>query len=307
MSIDIRARYILGELRKTSPQAILAGGAVRDTYFGVEPKDYDFFVPTKAFKAVTGSLMAKYGKGSFSDKKYAYARNSYLKGVYDTKIEGCDVQIMSSDFEGNDDFALNVVNTFDFGINRIYYDGGGILRDTEDFQKDDSQNTMTLYTLNDIKYLPKYLDRFQRINAKYKNRFTFKSPCIMIVDPVSREEVKDIPKSKSPVYSSSLINHYANEQLERNRQMMQALGNIVRAQAQAGGDIAVPNVDIGRMGVAMGEVQNRRPPALPIEPAPEGWLREVAEEDWNVNPAAEIDIRPRGARLNPIDFFNGNN
>lgn len=60
------------------------------------------------------------------------------------------------------------------------------------------------------------------------------------------------------------------------------------------------------MGVAMGEVQNRRPPALPIEPAPEGWLREVAEEGWNVNPAAEIDILPRGARLEPVMNVNGN-
>ena len=193
--MDIRARHVLSILRSFpwSKNAILAGGAVRDEYFGIEPKDYDFFIPHN-FNPVT-ELANVLKVPAVSHKiDYKYSKGLPIKKVYNYAFDGIDVQVMVTRFDDTEDFPNQIMNSFDYGINMIYYEGASILRDTEKFHKDFEEKTLTLYHLTDLKYLPKYMDRYTKINTKLGGKFKFKCPNLQLVKGEEKDELAHIPR-----------------------------------------------------------------------------------------------------------------
>ena len=208
MTIDIRIRHILSYLRETegAEQTILAGGAVRDSYLGIEPKDYDFFIPKNGFhKSLEVLKGMTESEPVFAKEKYGYADGLPIFSVCNFKYEGLDLQIMGSKYPNEEDFPQKVLNHFDFGINMIYYTGSSILEDTPEFHNDIDTMTMNLYNLTDLKYLPKYMDRYFRINRKLGNQYLFNCPQLKLVDKDGNEvkeesKKKDSPKAHVPSY-----------------------------------------------------------------------------------------------------------
>lgn len=213
--MDVRARMILSVMRAVpgAEQVILAGGAVRDTYFNLEPKDYDFFIPSLVFPEVLRVVVEEAAKaldknpifeGGKKKSKYAYTGlTPTFDSVYDTKedffsgkskkgykdspvadvvnvrYEGIDCQLMSVP-PSTKDFIQGVIDRFDFGINMVYYEGSTIIRDTDAFMKDVTERTITLYNPKSIESLPNHLVKFQRISEKLKGVWVFKCPGLRI-------------------------------------------------------------------------------------------------------------------------------
>jgi len=183
--MDMRARHLLSVIRadKRWSNSIIAGGAVRDEYFELQPKDYDFFVPFDY--NVLDTLTKEIGSHPVkSDKNYRYSRSLPIVDVFDWKYEGIEVQVMVTRFPNDENFTKKVMDSFDFGINKIFYEGSYVLEDTPEFQKDAKSKILTLYSLTDLKYLPKYMDRYTRINKKLGGNFTFACPNLQLVGTV---------------------------------------------------------------------------------------------------------------------------
>jgi len=198
--MDIRAKHILNSIKKVPglEQSIIAGGACRDQYFNINPKDYDYFVPNNYLVIdVLNKLIGS--NGVKSEKNYKYSKALPIVTVINWNYEGLDIQVMISRYRNDEDFSENVMKSFDFGVNKIFYDGTPILNDTDEFQKDINNQTMTLYGLTNIKYLPKYVDRYNRISSKLPGKWEFKCPNLKLTtevqDEVSEKGIKWKTKS----------------------------------------------------------------------------------------------------------------
>jgi hypothetical protein len=195
--MDIRARDLLGRIRKISPQAVIAGGAVRDDLLGVEPKDYDFFIPFKEYPNVVREFNG--GKRHPKSKDYTTS-HSDISDVYQFEYEGIKVELMRSRFDPSEDFGQKVIQSFDFGICMAYYEGSSLIRDTDKFQEDVKNGTMTLYKLQRISDLPRSIDRFNRLNGRLGGRYKFTSPRLQLLKDEDNSEKTE--KTGLEVYSN---------------------------------------------------------------------------------------------------------
>lgn len=283
--MDIRARTILSLIKsiKGAEQSIIAGGAVRDSFFDVPPKDFDFFIPDDAFKQVIQEVRREiapksppppvpYPSSGYFIKKsvdkladyvtsyggiFAKEKSEHpdLKDVVDLEYEGIQLQLMSVPHLNDDEFALKVIDRFDYGINMAYYDSGVVIRDTEKFQFDLNNRRMTLYQLFRMEDLPKTMEKFNRVSAKLGGRWEFHSPRLSLVD---------LPKEETKV------------------------------------GVTTPEMkeDFGRM-----RLRDAFPPELAPRAAPRGrWIaRDWAVQQLEVlNPANEIPLQP--IQENPVEW-----
>lgn len=100
-------------LHKHGISAIIAGGAARDIFFGVAPKDVDVICAGAGHEKITEVLegasldfkkFPKYHTGSDSDR---------LAGVW--KIEGCDIDVILYDT----DCVSEAIQKFDYNLNQF--------------------------------------------------------------------------------------------------------------------------------------------------------------------------------------------
>ena len=108
------AHAVLKKLRVGFPDTVLAGGAVRDWYFGQEAKDLDFFIPKapskEAIEDALGFLIEPAAKGD------------YPKGEFTTyNIIGLEmpVQVMSC----SADDSQEIIEGFPCNLSKAWYDG----------------------------------------------------------------------------------------------------------------------------------------------------------------------------------------
>lgn len=190
MSIDIRARELLSKIRKIkgAENAVIAGGAVRDVILGLEPKDYDFFIPGEGYRAVVETIGID--SKSHPDSVEYQTSMSTLKAVRQAEYEGLKVELMKEKLPNNEDFGRNVIKTFDYGICMAYYEGASLVREAEEFMTDKNNYHMTLYTLYHIADLPKSIARFNRLNEKLGGKYRFNCPYLKIDKPKEEKESK---------------------------------------------------------------------------------------------------------------------
>lgn len=174
--MDIRARSLLSKIKefKGAEHSVIAGGAVRDTNLEIEPKDYDFYIPSEAYKNVVKILSI----GSNAKKADGSYPGTSIKSVYNMDYEGIKVQLMAVNLKNDEELGLNVVKTFDYGLCMAWYEGSTIIQDTEEYQKDKTEETLTLYKLEGMSYLPMAMERFNYLNKKLGGYYSFRSPLL---------------------------------------------------------------------------------------------------------------------------------
>lgn len=143
--------------------AIVAGGAVRDYFLGVEPKDVDVFVPSVALGGFDFTGFELLGE----DRREEYEALSFIDAVQRTKVNGMQVDLVGVHMPDWSPRAL--VETFDFGITRSWFDQDG-LHDTAEAGFDRASKTVTRL----IHDRPERAHvRFERFNQRMDGAFQY--------------------------------------------------------------------------------------------------------------------------------------
>lgn len=150
-------RVLLAELQQNDPTAVLAGGAIRDLYCGVSPKDLDFFTKWNKDLIFFQSLpIIRSSDINYEGMMFVDAIVSIDKGPLPINI------IIGSGYNT----TTELIETFDFGICQIAFDGKNIIK-TPAFDWDFKYGLFTLrMTLRQNK---RSLQRFERISPRYPN------------------------------------------------------------------------------------------------------------------------------------------
>lgn len=190
--------------------AILAGGAVRDKMFGLEPRDYDIFVPTrdkKALRDAVDAIKKEFSTSNILSKTKEYDITSWSGGridgtslieVLNLKYKDRDIDIIGVNADDDEEFPTRTIESFDYGINMVYDTGRYIDDGHPKFRRDFDYHYMTLHHLNSLDYLPKAMRRFEsfneRIKATHGYSFYFDSS-ILRIEPVKDKRDKYTTKS----------------------------------------------------------------------------------------------------------------
>lgn len=191
----IIGQCVLQEVRQIFPNAVIAGGYVRDQEMGGEFKDIDIFFPCTPLKDVYVPYKNRqklYLDKSQSDlvvgtKKLVQNNSNFKCENYEISRE-LEKYIVDSDYYGKldlvykdtipvqiigyrlsiEDFAENLVQRFSYNIDMCYYDGTDTVI-TKPAQTDIKQGKATLRPLKgcDLSELPKHINKFFRLQKKY--------------------------------------------------------------------------------------------------------------------------------------------
>jgi hypothetical protein len=160
--------------------AVIAGGAVRDYFLGVEPKDIDVFAPAlvhvnaepDASYSDLSNLIASDPRSGLYRIEDRYEREEEYKALGDIatvsrgKIGNISVDLIEMVSTELDPWAL--IGGFDFGITRCFYDGK-LVWDTPEALTDRTNKSVTLL-LGDRR--ERALKRFERFNVRMGGEFT---------------------------------------------------------------------------------------------------------------------------------------
>lgn len=153
-------------LAKIPFEGCLAGGCVRDTVFGTEIKDYDFYMFGDDY--VLRAIFERYPNHTVQAKPDLIAAGyplDFIMTVIDTGeyIDGKELQIMVVHGEQFNSLEEFIEANFDFGICKAAYNEDGLWT-SFDFDKDDRQGTIT-YTPSKYNYFSQ--NHADRLVAKF--------------------------------------------------------------------------------------------------------------------------------------------
>jgi hypothetical protein len=162
----------LATVQAFAPEAIIAGGSLRDLNTGVVVKDLDIFI--QYFDGLEDKLIEVYGKDNIrmlsqaSEEDYDGIDGTVMGGVYEVKSEHCDipVQIISLvKFVS----AQKQLDRFDIGLCMLAHDGIRYKGETKKFFTDLHDKTMTIYVDGEDEWgwVNKGLKHAQRLLLKY--------------------------------------------------------------------------------------------------------------------------------------------
>jgi len=187
--IELPAKWleVLAKVQEVFPEALIAGGALRDLILGREIKDIDVFVRSRG-EETQAALASIYGdaKAEHPDLVRDYGENvPELQGVYTLHVgdgdrdwapdspvsddEYCPFQIIALNQDVTPDSCLG---RFDFGICRVATDGKTVFIDPA-FTKDIVAHTFTLLFCNKRESSMK---RFTRLTDEKYRGWTLVDP-----------------------------------------------------------------------------------------------------------------------------------
>lgn len=156
---------VLDAVKTVYPQAIIAGGAVRDYLLGFEPKDVDVFVVGE-FAPIEHEAFTQLQVPDNRRSEYEGVR--YVQFVDDYEAFGHQIQIVVL---LDRQVALeNLVETFDLGITRCWYDGQ--VHTSREFVRDYLHDTITIL-LNDRPERSQL--RAERFAERHAGQFTIRN------------------------------------------------------------------------------------------------------------------------------------
>jgi len=223
--MDILVKSVLDYIQSQAghTNAILAGGAVRDGQLNLEPNDYDICVPSKSPKDIDQLLLGigeefgvetlmkskDYGITSKSSRKKSSRRlktdGQNLTSVYGFTFEGKKIDIIGHFYEDDEEFADNVIDNFDFGINMVYDTGSFVYDNNRNYREDRDWGQISLINLLDITQLPNAMVRFNKLNdrlkAQHGRSYIFRAPCLLLNHP--KKEKESLKFSEKMMYSDS--------------------------------------------------------------------------------------------------------
>lgn len=147
--------------------AVIAGGFVRDQYLGKPFKDVDIFIPIRGQTDFIERMVRLNDAGFTFTRSQAvdgYRTNKFL-GKYDGTVDGLDVDIVGQKMSPKG-FGHNLVETFNFGLDRIYLDGKEVALHP-DFENDIKYQLINLRDVNGIDDLPNAMHKYFRLKEKY--------------------------------------------------------------------------------------------------------------------------------------------
>ncbi len=149
------------------PEAIVAGGCLRDTIMGRPVNDIDIFVPENAVEPAQRAIHETHPKCTKSIPKPYFIFNSDVRTVryYDPKdgVKWPQVNIIAVAGECTPEAQLE---RFDFGICRVAFDGVRLWKDLG-FDRDQRDETFSLLVGQSEEQRKYSLKRFERLLAKY--------------------------------------------------------------------------------------------------------------------------------------------
>lgn len=242
--------------------AILAGGAVRDKMFGLEPRDYDIFVPARDKKALYEAVAAiskEFSTSEVVSKSKEYGIRDFtignriegtsLTAVLNFKYKDRDIDIIGVHADDDEEFPVKTIETFDYGINMVYDTGRYIDDSHSKFRRDFDNHYMTLHRLDSLDRLPKAMRRFESFNSRIQEahgyQFYFDSTMLRIERPKEVLKKEYLTKSK----------YYLDEAVEAEQQEDWASPVIVGTHAfttNAGAHTHNLNVATTATGIAAG-------------------------------------------------------
>ncbi len=215
--MDIIIKTILNYVQSIEghKNTILAGGAPRDILLGLQPKDYDLCIPSKNNRQIhdlARSIVQEFniqdmvlktkeyedlGKrkrgssllGSLSKSVETLTHANKLTCVYGFTFEGKKIDLIGHKEDDDEDFANEVIQGFDYGINMVYDDGSYVCDDNSYFREDLDYRSMTLVNLPSMGELPKAMERYNRLSNRHKEvhgyELKFRSICLELNKPKS--------------------------------------------------------------------------------------------------------------------------
>lgn len=184
---DIIGTSCLKDIRELGfPEAIIAGGMARDHILGGDWTDIDVYVSSSRKKwhyvidkfLTEGAVKFKYIDEPSIRLPEDYKFTQKLVGVLNLEyLGGIKVQVMAYDLP-LDEFGSNVIKEFNYGIDQVYYDGKEVIG-SEEFEKDQINETATLLKLDSVNSLPKAMKKFLKLQDKYPD-VKFQCPLIEV-------------------------------------------------------------------------------------------------------------------------------
>lgn len=186
----IEGQVLLTQLKEIPEfkNAIIAGGYIRDNINNKKFKDIDIFLPVfrrgdyrdriLKIKDIPGLQQDPVPKEKYKGYHTFYTSDWVWNNI--------PVQIIGHRFK-DENFAEDLLQTFNFNIDRCYYDGIDTVI-TPEAQKDMDSATITLNQLKDLSYLPTAMKKYDRLKEKYTN-FIFKCDCLEITNKKQKEKI----------------------------------------------------------------------------------------------------------------------
>ena len=162
----------LKDIQKTFPDAVIAGGCLRDLDLGRAPKDIDIFVPRTTHESVELYLSTFNKEDILRDfKSYGNFANKDVARVVtmthsQLKADGLNVELIAVDVD-----KTNVMSRFDFGICQICYDGD-LIKYTGHYLNDKIVKRFRLLRCDNQEQFDRSLRRWESIKSRYED-FTF--------------------------------------------------------------------------------------------------------------------------------------
>ena len=159
--------YALRSVRNHFPEAILAGGALRDRTFGAKVKDLDIFVHGTKDEAQDAAKMLE--REGWHGVSFGY-EETYTVGVSEAGITG----IVDAEFPGAPPVQIifmdrqvdQLLPLFDFGINQIAYDGTTIHRSANFIADAKAHRFRVISEVSDSQFV-RIINRWARLKEKY--------------------------------------------------------------------------------------------------------------------------------------------
>ena len=159
------------EIKKTFPNAVIAGGCMRDWFIfrtrGI--KDIDIFLPMTTDKEITDYLNQGEIQIRSKTKNYGNLSNDDINAVFSTSIK---IDELPVEFIAVDVTLDRVLERFDFGICQIMYDGDKISY-TEQFLEDINKCQFTLVRADNQDQFDRSKRRFTRLTENKYPGYTF--------------------------------------------------------------------------------------------------------------------------------------
>jgi hypothetical protein len=150
---------VLKEIQKKSPDAIIAGGFLRDLFFGKQPKDLDIFVKRIESYGFDFIVTKDYNMSYSTDEEIGSVQNLYHIGSPAT----LDINVIEVKGDTN---AKDRVEFHDFDFCQVYFDGKEFVG-IEKLEKVLATKKVTLQTCeNELQY-ERSKRRWDRLQKKY--------------------------------------------------------------------------------------------------------------------------------------------
>jgi hypothetical protein len=166
MNIPHVWRGVINALRNSGfPEAVIAGGALRDLDNGRPVKDVDIFLKYRiGLKEQLDDYFGQDGKVIIGEQLASYSNALIdVTASYEYRVGETVFNIVAL---ARDVTPEVVRNRIDFGLCRISFDGEKVEKSPE-YDTDQANKTMTLHRCESSEQYNRSMQRFERLSAKY--------------------------------------------------------------------------------------------------------------------------------------------